>query len=306
MRRVITATAWAAWITAAGMAHGQTTKPTAPVVPRPAPAKAQAAPGQVAPAPGQTAAPAVPPVDPRKMDEILKVWESRSVKLTSLQAMFTRKHVEPVWNKTTVFDGVVILKSPNLAFLDYKKLVPNPAKPGSFQAEQDEQIICTGTEVYRYQYRENPKVLTIYELAKEERNRALEEGPFPFMFNMKAEKAKERYRMRVLREEQAYYIIEVLPLLDIDKESFSRALVQLSKSTYLPDRLVLYDTNGKDYNDYKIEQIGVPTKLQDNRFVGVIPKSGWRVERKGARDAVPPAAQGGEAQRPPVPPQRRR
>ena len=56
-----------------------------------------------------------------------------------------------------------------------------------------ETIVCGQNDVWQYLY--EGKQIFIFPLAKGERQRALDEGPLPFLFNMKAKEAEERYEM---------------------------------------------------------------------------------------------------------------
>src|SRR6185437_14621758 len=114
--------------------------------------------------------------------------------------------------------GRAILRGPNLAFLDFQKYVKNE-KTGKTELKPHERIVCTGTEVW--QYRSDTRQIYIFPLEKQNQKRALEEGPLPFLFNMKAAEAEARYEMTLVDETPRFFVISVNPLLKIDMESFS-------------------------------------------------------------------------------------
>ena len=66
------------------------------------------------------------------------------------------------------------------------------------------------------------------------RQRALEEGPLPFLFNMKASEAEARYLMTLVSEDKDFYVISVAPRLRVDQEAFSKAFLKLNGKTFLP------------------------------------------------------------------------
>jgi hypothetical protein len=76
------------------------------------------------------------------------------------------------------------------------------------------------------------------------RGAAISEGPLPFIFGMKAQQAKQRYRMRLrtlqrLRPQDV--CLEVYPLRKQDLENFSRAIVVLDTENYLPRAIQVED-----------------------------------------------------------------
>ncbi len=216
----------------------------------------------------------------KRMDQLLATWEQRSAQVKELDAEFTRKDHSPAWQENTEYKGRALLKSPDLAYLDFLKFDPAEKKHNHY-----ERIICTGKEVYHYQTAS--RQIFIFPLSAEERSRALEEGPLPFLFNMKADRAKQRYKMLLRSENEQGAWIEIQPLEKIDQESFSKVYVLLNKEKFLPDRLVLYAPNGKDTQDYKFVSIKMNSGVADANFQGVIPKEGWDVVRNPAPGAQP-------------------
>ena len=93
--------------------------------------------------------------------------------------------------------GHAAFRAPQLAFLDFRKvkmqeqadpkdkkkkvLVP-VKKNNKIVSVPYETIVCTGQEVWHYRY--DVKQIYIFPLDKDQRKRALEEGPLPFLFNM--------------------------------------------------------------------------------------------------------------------------
>lgn len=231
----------------------------------------------------------------KRMEVLLSAWEQRSQLVKELDAEFTRKDHSPAWQENTEYKGRALLKSPDLAYLDFEKLDPAEKK-----FAHHERIICTGKEVFHYQT--PSRQIFIYPLSAEERARALEEGPLPFLFNMKADKAKTRYKMSLLDENEQGAWIQILPLEKFDQESFSKVYVLLNKQQFLPDRLILYAPNGKDTQDYKFKTIKMNSNIDNANFVGAIPAKGWDVIRNPAGLSQPtssgigqPTARNGQA-----------
>ena len=108
------------------------------------------------------------------------------------------------WGDEIHYEGRAIFKNPQLAYLDFKKIktarnaagklvpVPIPRTPRNDSTTPEETIICGENEVWQYSY--PVKQIFVYPLAKEQRQRALDEGPLPFLFNMKAEQGRGAVR----------------------------------------------------------------------------------------------------------------
>lgn len=305
MRRCI---AWtmtlAAWASSLSIAPAQT--PAA----RPAPTRgAQPSPKA---APGAPSAAKIPAgsVDPAAqkaklaadarargdMDLLLDEWEKQSAKVKSLQVVFERIDKSIKWG-SKVSQGTAILKSPDLACLEFKRAVPdaqgkpklklnaNGQKVIEVEKEPFQRIVCTGKEVIQYEYDE--KAMYIYPLDKEARQKALQQGPLPFLFNMKAADAKERYGMTLVPDDKApnEYRIHVVPKQQIDMKDFKTAEVWLSKETFLPSRLVLMPIGDNELQEFRFTHIAPNASIPDGFFAFTVIK-GWKVERNDPATAL--------------------
>ncbi len=152
--------------------------------------------------PAQAGAAGAPGGKAARMQWLLKAWEGQSKKLKTLDVHINRIDLAPAWNEELRFEGRAVFKKPELAYLNFNKVkttkdakgkqvpVVNP-KDGKPVSTPHETIVCTGREVWQYLH--DLRQVFVYPLAKEERKRALDEGPLPFLFNMKAQEAERRY-----------------------------------------------------------------------------------------------------------------
>lgn len=235
-----------------------------------------------APSPAQAPEGAAPD-DPAKMEKLLQLWERQSSLLKTLDAKVFRTDVIPAWDEIEYYEGRAIFKSPNLAFIDFKKIkqdddrkpIKDP-KTGAWASVQEERILCTGDEVW--QYKSDTRQIFIYPLNEGEAEKAIEEGPLPFLFNMKAESAKKRYDMKLMSEDGKAYGISITPKLDVDKESFSQAFVQLDRKYLLPIRIVLVSPDGKSKKDFQLGPVEPNKPVDDSNFQGK-PVANWKIIR---------------------------
>lgn len=259
--------------------------------PGPAPAREQA---QNPPAPA--------PIDPQRLAGLLDLWEKNSANLTSLDVKMTRTDRNPAWGEDDHYKGRAMFRSPNRAWLDFekekvvvdpvtKKEVVDPVtrlKQKAFYPH--ERIICTGNEVW--QYRCDTSQIFIYPLEKDVQQRALEEGPLPFLFNFKAAEAKRRYEMALVAEDAATSTIRIIPRLPIDQDSFKKAWVVLDRQVFLlPQRILLVGTDDKSSKDFVLEL--TPKAANHNvDEANFHPKAskGWKVVRNPAGEEKPAGA----------------
>ena len=267
--------AWALMAAGAGsVAHAQAPAPKAATgVPARRPAQAAGVPKAV-----------VDPAQARKVDDLLAEWEKRSAKIQMLDATFTRTDVKggPFKGRTD-YEGRALLKAPNLACLNLSKIDPeNKAKTTFFQ-----RIICTGDEVV--QLDGETKTVTVFPLPKNEQQKALQEGPLPFLFDMKAAQVKERYIIELEQEGAKAYRLQIIPRQDIDRDAFSMARIDLNKATFLPDNLQLIDPNGKESQTYKFKDVSANKEIAVRNFQRGKPPAGWKVVMNPPPDQEAPA-----------------
>ena len=207
------------------------------------------------------------------MDQILDAWEKKSALVKSLSVDFKRVDKSAAWGEEE-YTGQAMLQSPDLACLHFKKRSNPDAGPGVAPTfENDERIVSNGSEVLQYKW--DTKQIYIYPLDKQAQQKTLQQGPLPFLFNMKADDAKKRYDMALTDQSDKQYLIRIAPLYDIDRESFSKAFLTLNKTTYLPDQLRLVATNGKDYQDFKFNNV-VANQPLDPKFFQKTTLPGWK------------------------------
>lgn len=265
----------------------------------PAPGRVNQPPAQAARTTQRAQPPAQAPAahDPAKMKWLLQAWERQSEKLKTLDVRIYRVDKDFRWKDEVHFEGRAVFKRPNLAYLDFwkLKLAPNakgqlgPVKDpknakGGWVKTHTETIVCGKDAVWQYLY--EGRQIFVFPLAKGERQRALDEGPLPFLFNMKAQEAEARYEMTLEGENAQYYLVKVLPKLQEDKESFKLALLYLERNYLLPARIRLLSPDGKSSRDFYLDNQKTNDQVQvaDNIFQGGVYK-GWTVQKNPAAEA---------------------
>lgn len=237
--------------------------------------------------------PRADPNDPR-MKKLLADWEKQSALNKTLDVKIVRLDKSPEWGDEE-FEGRTLLESPNHAWLDFKKVETD--EQGRRKLIPHERIICTGTEVW--QYKPETKQIFIFPLDRQNQQRALEEGPLPFLFNMKAAEAVARYEMALANEVKNSWVISVVPRLKMDQEAFSKAFINLRKSDHMPDRIFLISPDGKSTKDFKLSEVKTNQPVAPANFKGVNPGKPWQVVRDPGGDGPGPKGAGLTKRQPP-------
>jgi TIGR03009 family protein len=236
---------------------------------------------------------AAPRPDPARMQQLLIDWEAQSAKLKSLEVSIYRIDKILNWGEEEHYVGQASFKAPQLANLDFRKvkmeLRPDPKeqnkkilspvlKNKQVVSTPFQTIVCTDKEVW--QYRWDAAQIFIFPLDRNARKRAIEEGPLPFLFNMKAAEVVQRYEVVLQAEDQKKYTVRIQPRLDIDKESFSIAWIYLDHDFLLPTRIFLLSPDRETTKDFRLSNIRANQAVDAYKFVGVVPPGkNWTVER---------------------------
>jgi TIGR03009 family protein len=246
------------------------------------------------------------------MGQLLELWAGQSAKLKTLELNIYRIDEQKAWEEVEHYQGHAAFQAPQLAFLDFRKVkmqdqadpkdkkkkVQVPVKKNNkVESVPYQTIVCTGNEVWDYRY--DFMQIYIFPLNKDERKRALEEGPLPFLFNMNVADAQRRYQMSLEGEDKDRYLVKVIPRLKDDQESFSIAWIYLDKQFLLPTRVYLLAPDKKSSKDFQLSKIEANGNVNPQYFVGVIPKTkGWKVERNPGGPAPAPAKANGPRRQP--------
>jgi TIGR03009 family protein len=148
-----------------------------------------------------------------------------------------------------------------------------------------EKFICTGPLLY--EIRPQNKVMRIHELPPPQAGKVADDNFLSFLFGMKAEEAKRRYDLTLVKEDQWYVYLEIVPKLPADKADFQRARMVLNNKTFLPRELWFEQPNGNE-TKWDIPEIRSGAPLKNSDFAPPTPPKDWNVVRVPRPEAVPP------------------
>ena len=141
-------------------------------------------------------------------------------------------------------------------------------------------------------------------MPEDDRERALEEGPLPFLFRMDVDAFKRRYQAVLKEETDRYYRLGIYPLHPVDREAFYVAALYLDKRTLLPLKISTLAPNMKDTQDYVIKKVMLNDQLAhvtDRTFSWTAETEQWARQQNPPWKIVrnPPPGQAAIQQAPP-------
>lgn len=253
----------------AGQPRGAAAQPAGPQ-PIVGPARASGPAANVGPVGGALqATPAGPPPGPVQpswipldkghdawINQVLQFWEARSNKIKAFSCEFVRWEYDPVFGPKdpetakTIAKGEIKYAQPDKGLFKVTELslYAPPKMPGAAPeyVKQDatfgEHWVSNGERVFEFDNR--GKRMIERELPPEMKNKAIADGPLPFMFGARAETIKSRYWIRGLPQGgNGKYWLEAVPKSRQDAQNFKAVTIVLDEKTYLPELLEVLAPN---------------------------------------------------------------
>jgi len=224
-----------------------------------------------------------------ELERILKDWSQATDKIQKLQG----KHTRWVYNHTYEVEqqavGSFYYEAPDKGRMDIKgqsepirdrfgkKVDRNKFTNGKsdlrngkvyqFKNSLSEIWIADGRNIK--QIDEKRKTIDVYPIPPGKRGKNIMDGPLPFLFGMPPDKAKKRFRFKLLRESETKVWLQIWPNLQQDRATWKEAKVILLKPSYLPEAVQLIDPGGTTETVYKFYSLRVnkPRTLW-NKLIG--------------------------------------
>ncbi|MEM9826621.1 MAG: TIGR03009 domain-containing protein [Planctomycetota bacterium] len=234
-----------------------------------------------------------------EMERVLITWQDQSRRTKYLTLGFTK------WNydlsgspdaqiPATKSSGVLKYAAPDKGLYEVTEKLfyagfddKNQPQYQPKENELGEKWVSTGQTVVAYD--QTAKKCTIFPLAKHLQGQGIINSPLPFVFNLNAADARQRYWMRLINPpREDLVMIEAWPKTQKDRAEYKMVQIALTKETFLPAGLIVYhpnfDTVGSpnrdiyEFRDVKRNQIFAGIQNFMNVFVPEKPPKGWEVE----------------------------
>jgi TIGR03009 family protein len=214
------------------------------------------------------------PVDP-EVDQLLFDWSEHTKRIKNLAGKHYRSIRDYAFGAETLAEGKFYIEMPDKGRLDisnYTAPSPKPGEERSYNApngtptklkaqyeKNHEKWVCDGKVVRvindtRRTYEEVP-------IPADQQGVNMIDGPLPFLLGMPPDKAKARYRFKLLNKTKDGHAIwiEVKPRLAMDGAEWIRAYVLLNLTTYLPEKVSLFNPAGTTETVYIFQDIDTNT-----------------------------------------------
>ena len=148
------------------------------------------------------APPAPATLDPahNRLDALLMRWAEEMRNIKTLDAQCIRMTKDKTFQDLDIFEGRAKFMAPNMALLEMQK---------KGKADAFEKYVCTGT--FLYEYVPQNKVIRVHELPPNKSGQVSDDNFLSFLFGMKAEDAKQRYDLKLTKEDENWIYLEILP-----------------------------------------------------------------------------------------------
>jgi hypothetical protein len=149
----------------------------------------------------------------------------------------------------------------------------------------DQERIIWGEHKF-HQFISKSKTHIVWPIAAEDRGRLPACVALPFCWNLGVEDLKSRFRVELVADEPTgACLLRFTSLTPIGRESFSKAFVELDRSTYLPRRFVLISPDGKSTKDFRVTEVQCEQSHPEEYWL-VPDVRGWNVTRPVVNQAV--------------------
>jgi TIGR03009 family protein len=226
----------------------------------------------------QPPAPTAGQLDPAnaRLEAILLQWEEKMKSVETLSAQVVQEKVDNVLRSRTVYQGYARFMKPNRALL----FLQQQNKPDRYL-----KYISTGT--FFYEYNQLSQEVRIHEMPQTKTGRVGDDNVLSFLFDMKAEEAKRRYELKLIKENDPNYIyVEVTPRLPADRADFTKAYFALTRKDLLPRALMFEEPNG-NRNKWDMPVLEIGARIDPTEFASPTIPQGWKVVRMPRTEVAP-------------------
>lgn len=229
---------------------------------------------------------------PPELEEILVNWERSSKKVNRLSGKFIKFTYQHTFSVETRAEGDFLYEAPDRGVYMVKgvhiqtgeksKKVDAKGTPYDLKPDQPERWICNGSEIMRFN--ETDRTYESVSIPPENRGENIIDGPLPFLFGMRADQAKRRYDMKLIKLTKEEAWISAIPRLQMDAANYQEAIVILNLADYLPNAVKLVDPSGSSETVHRFGQMDI------NRKPGLLSRDPFQPSLVGYKKVIPPSS----------------
>jgi TIGR03009 family protein len=249
----------------------------------------------------------IPKLSP-EVEKVLKDWELHTSQFQTMTVEFSRFTYDRVFEVEKRAEGTVAYKAPDrgnyvisgakIARGEKSKKKNKNGVPYELKSDDPERWVCNGKEVIQINEKVKPPTYEKVTIPPESQGQNIIDGPLPFLFGMKAERAKSRYRdIKLLKSDEGEIWLQVRSFEEQDSNAWETAVIIIDAAKYVPKAVKLKDITGK-------ETVHVFKNVVLNQKKGIFDKDPFNPNLKGYKQIIhpdvskssqPPAARGRSA-----------
>lgn len=203
-----------------------------------------------------------------ELAEVLREWEWKSSQIKSLHGTHKRTVYNLVFEVEKIATGKFFLETPDKGRIDLVGVKPKrdeksarigrSGKPFRLEEDRAEKWICTGDEIVMIN--DDDKSYEVIPLPEHAKGKNIVNSPLPFLFGMKADEARRRFRMTLKSNSKTAAFLIVNPRQQTDLQNYTEAWIMLEKANYLPTAVKLFDPSGTLETVYKFDGVKINDK----------------------------------------------
>jgi TIGR03009 family protein len=211
--------------------------------------------------PAQPVVPAGIAPAPATLDTHLGSWERTMTNLTNYRVDISLSRTDPTFKTENKYTGQVLCMKPNLAILRLDHV-------GDRTKNDYEAYLCDGKSVY--QYNGLQKTVTEWKIPNPAQNLAgnTDNLILDFISGMKASEIRQRFDISLMKEDETYVYLRIMPLLGRDKQEFQQLTLALcgpkTQCAYQPRTVYWVKPNGEiEKWDFTNPMMNIPGITKD-------------------------------------------
>lgn len=241
-----------------------------------------------------------------KLEAILKKWEESSAKIQRLTGYHQRYEYDSTFSVEKRSRGTFLYEAPDKGNFVIEampiekgaktKMMDAEGKPYSIKSGTPERWVCDGKQILKID--DQAKTFERIPIPPESQGTNIIEGPLPFLFGMKAEQAKKRYRLQLdgERTTDSKVFLFAWPNRPEDLQNYQKATVIIQTQDFLPSAVELIHPSGNSRTVHIFSGLAVnKSRIIENLIGGDPLKPNLKAYKEVIKNASATAPAGGPA-----------
>ncbi len=211
------------------------------------------------------------PVELSDAKPLLTQWSQKATATNTFDVVFTRTDESPHSGDHDEFQGRLYISGADRVCMHFQKLTSSNSDEVPKPVDVD-RVVETGKELMFYDFA--TRAITYRPVGKPNQIPWILSLPYFLKFNI--ERGYADFAIKLESETEKDALFAFTPKDPADRRIASRALVQVSKSTWMPERVLLLAPDGISTQDYAITRVRADGPVPAQFFEPLV-LTGWQV-----------------------------